>query len=204
MTHTFNATVLREYDIRGIIDETLGTEDARAIGRGFATLLRRAGGKRVAVGYDGRVSSPVLEQALVEGLMASGCDVVRVGMGPTPMLYYAEASAEDVDGGIQITGSHNPANYNGFKMVFQGRPFFGEDIQTIGRMAAAGDWDSGEGGFEYRDVMDAYIGRMLQGLANLFRSQEQWLPLDLVFFGSIPILRKCSWGMLVRSPSADF
>ena len=99
--------------------------------------------------------------------MASGCDVVRVGMGPTPMLYYAEASAEDVDGGIQITGSHNPANYNGFKMVFQGRPFFGEDIQTIGRMAAAGDWDSGEGGFEYRDVMDAYIDRMLQGLAGI-------------------------------------
>jgi len=167
MTHTFHATVLREYDIRGIIDETLGTEDARAIGRGFATLLRRAGGKRVAVGYDGRVSSPVLEQALVEGLMASGCDVVRVGMGPTPMLYYAEASAEDVDGGIQITGSHNPANYNGFKMVIQGRPFFGEDIQTIGRMAAAGDWDSGEGSFEYRDVMDAYIDRMLQGLAGI-------------------------------------
>ena len=167
MTHTFHSTVLREYDIRGIIGETLGEDDARAIGRGFATLLRRAGGGRVAVGYDGRVSSPVLEQALVEGLMASGCDVVRVGMGPTPMLYYAEASAEDVDGGIEITGSHNPANYNGFKMVFQGRPFFGEDIQTIGRMAAAGDWDSGEGSFEHRDVMDAYIERLLTGLAGI-------------------------------------
>ena len=69
-----------------------------------------------------------------------GVDVVRVGMGPTPMLYYAAASMEDVDGGIQITGSHNPANYNGFKMVFQGRPFFGADIQQLGRMAEAGDW----------------------------------------------------------------
>ena len=100
-------------------------------------MLREAGGRKVAVGYDGRLSSPMLEHALIEGLNASGCDVVRVGMGPTPMLYYAEASAEEVHGGIQITGSHNPANYNGFKMVFMGRPFFGEDILEIGRRAQA-------------------------------------------------------------------
>ncbi|MGB7373407.1 phosphoglucomutase/phosphomannomutase PgmG [Pontixanthobacter sp.] len=167
MSHTFDPTVLREYDIRGIIGETLGVEDARAIGRGFATLLTRAGGRIVAVGYDGRTSSPILEQALVEGLNASGCDVVRVGMGPTPMLYYAEASDEQVDGGIQITGSHNPANYNGFKMVFQGRPFFGEDILTIGKMAAAGDWDDGTGTSKTRDIMGAYIDRMLQGLEGV-------------------------------------
>ena len=167
MSHTFDPTVLREYDIRGIIGETLGVEDARAIGRGFATLLTRAGGKVVAVGYDGRTSSPILEQALLEGLNGSGCDVVRVGMGPTPMLYYAEASDEQVDGGIQITGSHNPANYNGFKMVFQGRPFFGEDILTIGKMAAAGDWDDGTGTSETREIMGAYIDRMLQGLEGV-------------------------------------
>ncbi|MXP48021.1 phosphomannomutase [Altererythrobacter luteolus] len=167
MTHAFDPTVLREYDIRGIIGETLGPDDARAIGRGFATLLKRAGGSRVAVGYDGRTSSPMLEHALVEGLNASGCDVVRVGMGPTPMLYYAEASAEDVDGGIQITGSHNPANYNGFKMVFQGRPFFGEDIQTIGRMAAAGEWDDGVGTSETREIMDEYVDRLLAPLDGL-------------------------------------
>ena len=167
MNHTFDPTVLREYDIRGIIGETLGPDDARAIGRGFATLLKRSGGSRVAVGYDGRTSSPMLEHALVEGLNASGCDVVRVGMGPTPMLYYAEASAEDVDGGIQITGSHNPANYNGFKMVFQGRPFFGEDIQTIGRMAAAGDWDDGVGTSETREIMDEYVNRLLAPLDGL-------------------------------------
>ena len=79
MTHQFNSTVLREYDIRGIIGETLGPDDARAIGRGFGTLLRRAGGKLVAVGYDGRHSSPMLEHALVEALAASGCDVRRIG-----------------------------------------------------------------------------------------------------------------------------
>ena len=167
MTHQFHPTVLREYDIRGIIGETLGAEDARAIGRGFATLLRRAGGRLVAVAYDGRVSSPMLEHALVEGLTASGCDVRRVGMGPTPMLYYAEASDDEVDGGIQITGSHNPANYNGFKMVFQGRPFFGEDIQTIGRMAAEGDWIDGKGSVETLEVLDDYIDRLLVGLEGI-------------------------------------
>ena len=167
MTHDFHPTVLREYDIRGIIGETLGAEDARAIGRGFGSMLAEAGGTKVAVGYDGRVSSPMLEHALVEGLTASGMDVVRIGMSATPMLYYAEASAADVDGGIQITGSHNPANYNGFKMVFQGRPFFGADIQELGRRGAAGEWIDGAGAVEERDVIDAYIDRMLAALGGL-------------------------------------
>ncbi|MDD3799277.1 MAG: phosphomannomutase/phosphoglucomutase, partial [Novosphingobium sp.] len=167
MKHRFHPTVLREYDIRGIIGETLGPDDARAIGRSFATLLRKAGGRKVAVGYDGRVSSPLLEHALVEGLTASGCDVVRIGLGPTPMLYYAEASAEDVDGGIQITGSHNPANYNGFKMVFQGRPFFGPDIVELGRIAEQGGWADGTGTVETRAVMDEYIARLLAGLEGI-------------------------------------
>ena len=165
MTHHFHPTVLREYDIRGIIGETLGPDDARAIGRGFATLIKRAGGSTVAVGYDGRTSSPMLEQALVEGLNASGCDAVCVGMGATPMLYYAAASIEQVDGGIQITGSHNPANYNGFKMVFQGRPFFGEDILLLGRMAAEGDWIDGVGTSESREILEEYVERLLAPLA---------------------------------------
>ncbi|WP_025587084.1 phosphoglucomutase/phosphomannomutase PgmG [Sphingomonas sp. UNC305MFCol5.2] len=169
MTHRFDPTSLREYDIRGIVGEALGTDDARAIGRGFATLLRRAGGHRVVVGRDGRVSSPELEAALVEGLTASGCDVVRVGLGPTPMLYYAEATLE-VDGGIQITGSHNPGNYNGFKMVFQHLPFFGEDIQKLGRIAAEGDWESVEPGDEgtVSDyyILDDYVGRLMAGYAG--------------------------------------
>ncbi len=162
MTHTFHPTTLREYDIRGIIGETLGDDDAYAIGRGFGTLIARAGGKSVAVGYDGRVSSPVLEAALVKGLNEAGIHAVRVGMGPTPMLYHAEAT-EEVDGGIQITGSHNPANYNGFKMVFQGRPFFGADILGLGKMATAGDWVSGSAGSNHIDIMDRYVARLLEG-----------------------------------------
>jgi len=168
--HQFHPTVLREYDIRGIIGETLGPDDARAIGRGFGTLLRRAKGEgraTVAVGNDGRVSSPMLEHALIEGLTGSGCDVVRIGMGATPMLYYAEASSEEVDGGIQITGSHNPPNYNGFKMVFQGRPFFGADIQKLGELATAGDWLSGTGEVRTLDILGQYVERLLEGLAGI-------------------------------------
>ncbi len=171
MTHQFHPTVLREYDIRGIIGETLGEDDAYAIGRGFATLLGQAGGRTVAVGYDGRLSSPMLEEALVRGINDSGLDAVRVGMGPTPMLYYAEASAEDVQGGIQITGSHNPANYNGFKMVFQGRPFFGDDIKELGRLAAAGAWSEGTGTHQTREVLHAYVARMLEGLAGIDQAE---------------------------------
>jgi phosphomannomutase len=157
--------MLREYDIRGVVGDTLTAADARAIGRSFATLIRRAGGRRIAVGYDGRLSSPMLEEALVEGINAAGIDALRVGLGPTPMLYYA-ASTEEVDGGIQITGSHNPPDYNGFKMVFQGRPFFGADIRRIGEMAAAGDWDSGEGGSQRIDIVDAYVDRLVEGFAG--------------------------------------
>ncbi|MFC4293647.1 phosphoglucomutase/phosphomannomutase PgmG [Novosphingobium tardum] len=167
MTHQFHPTTLREYDIRGIIGETLGPDDARAIGRGFGTKIVEAGRSTVAVGYDGRISSPILEHALVEGLNSSGVDAIRIGMGPTPMLYYAEASIPEADGGIQITGSHNPANYNGFKMVFQGRPFFGKDILELGRMAAAGEWASGNGTSTSREILGEYIERLIEGLAGI-------------------------------------
>jgi phosphomannomutase len=172
MSHIFHSTTLREYDIRGIIGETLGEADAYAIGRSFATMLGRAGGKKIAVGYDGRLSSPMLEAALVRGITEAGLDAVCIGMGPTPMLYYAEAVLDDVDGGIEITGSHNPANYNGFKMVFQGRPFFGNDIQELGRIAAAGDWADGAsaggvGAASTYDIIDQYVERIVQAAPPL-------------------------------------
>lgn len=165
MTHRFDPTSLREYDIRGVVGKTLGVADAEAIGRGFATAVRRAGGRAVAVGRDGRESSPSFETALIDGLTKSGVDVIRIGLGPTPMLYYAEATLE-VDGGIQITGSHNPAEYNGFKMVLQHKPFFGEDIQWIGRVAAEGDWEEGTGTVTDADIMDMYVDRLMQGYAG--------------------------------------
>lgn len=167
MRHTFDPTILREYDIRGVFGETLGPDDARAIGHSFGTRVARIGGSRVVVGYDGRISSPLLEHALVEGLNASGIDVVRIGMGPTPMLYYAEASIPDVQGGIQVTGSHNPANHNGFKAVLEGRAFFGADIVDLGRIADEGDWVSGTGRTTSVDVMGAYVDRLLEGLDGI-------------------------------------
>ena len=162
MSHRFHPSCLREYDIRGIVGKTLGEDDAYAIGRGFGTLVRRGGGARVAVGRDGRESSPLLEEALVRGLTESGADVVRVGLGPTPMLYYAEAVL-DVGGGIMITGSHNPPDYNGFKMVLSGRPFFGADIQALGAAAGRGDWDAGSGSVADEEILDRYVDRLLEG-----------------------------------------
>ena len=164
-SHDFHPTMLREYDIRGVVGDTLSATDAYAIGRSFATLIARAGGKSVAVGYDGRPSSPMLADALIEGVNAAGIDALNVGLGPTPMLYYA-ASTEEVDGGIQITGSHNPPDYNGFKFVMQGRPFYGADIQRIGTMAAAGDWGSGQGSSQSIDIVDAYVDRLVEGFAG--------------------------------------
>ena len=163
--HQFHPTSLREYDIRGVIGSTLGEDDARAIGRGFATLVKRSGGGKVAVGYDGRLSSPMLEAALIEGINDCGVDVVAIGMGPTPMLYYAEKTIDGVAGGIEITGSHNPPDYNGFKLVKNGRPFFGADILALGSMADAADWDLSKtrGSVERIDIIDAYVDRLLAG-----------------------------------------
>jgi phosphomannomutase len=161
MSHRFDPTILREYDIRGIVGETLGEADAEAVGRSFGTILKREGGKRIALGRDGRESSPRLETALIRGLTKTGIDVVRIGIGPTPMLYYAEAELP-VDGGIMITGSHNPGNYNGFKMVMNHRAFFGQAIQQLGRVALDGDWDEGEAIVADEEVMARYIDRLLQ------------------------------------------
>jgi phosphomannomutase len=137
MGHRFDASILRDYDIRGVVGRTLGPADATALGRSVATHLRRAGGTRIVVGRDGRLSSPLLEAALIEGLTASGVDVVRIGLSTTPMLSYAEATLE-VDAGIQVTGSHNPSDYNGFKIVLHGEPVFGESIVALGLIADAG------------------------------------------------------------------
>src|SRR6185503_267999 len=161
MSHQFHASILREYDIRGIVGDTLTDADAYALGRSYAALATGEGAKRVAVGRDGRTHSSELEGALVEGLNRGGLDVVRIGMGPSPMLYFATATL-GVDGGIQVTGSHNPAEYNGFKMLLNGRSVFGEEIQALGRRAASGDWSNGSGKVEQADVVNAYANRLIE------------------------------------------
>ncbi|MEA2740488.1 MAG: phosphomannomutase [Acetobacteraceae bacterium] len=165
-SHHFDPTVLREYDIRGIVGRTLHPADAFAIGRVFGSMVVREGGtapsgKRVAVGYDGRLTSPELEQLLVDGLRASGVEVLRIGRGPTPMLYYA-ATKLATDGAIMVTGSHNPSDYNGFKMMWGRKPFFGQQILQIGKLAETGDVvPEAAGGEQTIAIADDYVARLL-------------------------------------------
>lgn len=165
--HRFDPTILREYDIRGVIGRTLGEPDAEAIGAAFGTLLhrRRPGTGTVAVGYDGRLSSPALEAALVRGLASTGVRVRRIGLGPTPMLYYAAVMLE-ADGGVMVTGSHNPPDFNGFKMVMTGAPFYGADIQALAAVAAAGDYIDGDGAITEVAIRDGYVARLLRDYAG--------------------------------------
>jgi len=158
-TRQLDQTILREYDIRGIVGDTLNPDDVLAIGQGFGTFVVRGGGTSVAVGYDGRLSSPELEAAVVEGLCEAGLHVHRVGLGPSPMLYYATHVLE-ADAGLMITGSHNPPDYNGIKMSLGGKSFFGEDIQKLGKLVAAGDFVNGEGSHERSPVFDDYVARL--------------------------------------------
>jgi len=162
--HSFHPSVLRAYDVRGTVGETLSAEDAHALGRAFGTIAHETGIGEVAVGYDGRLSSPGFEAALVDGLVATGIVVRRIGLGPSPMLYYA-VKALGVPAGIQVTGSHNPASHNGFKMTLAGRPFFGEDIAKIGRIAAAGKFAVGKGRIETLDAKTPYR-KSLSGVAT--------------------------------------
>jgi phosphomannomutase len=160
--HRFDQTVLREYDIRGIVGKTLKPEDAFAIGRCFGSVVVRADGKRVAVGYDGRLHSPEMEAQLVAGLRACGLEVVRIGLCATPMLYFA-AYDQDADGAVMVTGSHNPPDYNGFKMMIGRKPFYGAQIQQIGRMAAEGDVVPEKAGTDRAvEIAGRYADRVLQ------------------------------------------
>ena len=159
-SHVFDPTVLREYDIRGVVGETLNADDARAVGRAFAAMAEE--GARVCVGYDGRLSSPELEAAVVEGLTASGIEVLRIGLGPTPMLYFAVHHLA-ADGGLMVTGSHLPPDHNGFKMVLATMPLYGSGIRRLGEIAASGAYRSGAGRAVEAPVADAYVARLLEG-----------------------------------------
>jgi phosphomannomutase len=157
--HAFNPQILREYDIRGTMGKSLSEADAYAIGRTFASQVKADGGQRVAVGRDGRLSSPGLADAVVQGVVDAGLTAYPIGMGPTPMLYFAVQHL-GTDGGIMVTGSHNPPQDNGFKMALKHRPFYGADIKALGRIAGEGSWSSGTGAVEPISVFDAYIDRL--------------------------------------------
>ncbi|NIM41779.1 MAG: phosphomannomutase/phosphoglucomutase [Hydrogenophaga sp.] len=139
-----SASIFKAYDVRGIVPSTLDERVAEALGLAFGTVARRQGERTVAVGRDGRLSGPALSEALIRGLVAAGIDVIDVGMVTTPMLYFAAATL--CNSGIQVTGSHNPKDYNGFKMVMGGRAIYGEDIQALRQLIESDGGERAEGG----------------------------------------------------------
>ena len=154
------ASIFKAYDIRGIVPSTLNADVARALGRAFGTHARSQGQTVVAVGRDGRLSGPALSGALIRGLVAVGIRVIDVGLCTTPMLYFAANTA--CASGIQVTGSHNPKDYNGFKMVMGGRAIYGEEIQALRQMMERETWQFKAGGsVETLDVLPAYTQRIV-------------------------------------------
>jgi phosphomannomutase / phosphoglucomutase len=152
--------IFREYDIRGIVDQDFTGDVPERIGRAYASELRvRNGGRAdltVAVGRDNRPSSTALAEQIIRGLRSAGVNVIDYGTVPTPVLYYA-AAKEQTDGGLQITGSHNPPEYNGFKMIAGGRPVYGDTIQRLRQRMETDTYESGAGTFEERDILAEYV-----------------------------------------------
>ena len=152
-------SIFKAYDIRGIVPSTLNESVALGLGRAFGTAARAEGQTVVAVGRDGRLSGPGLAAALIQGLVESGVEVIDIGMCTTPMLYFAAATL--CQSGIQITGSHNPKDYNGFKMVLAGRAIYGDEIQSLRRTMEAESWQLAPGGsVRQADVLPDYAQRI--------------------------------------------
>ena len=168
--HTFDGTILRSYDIRGIYGKTLKDEDAFMLGFFFGVIVRKKSPYKknplIIIGMDGRVSSPSLEEKLNEGLKKSGCEIYRIGMGPTPMLYFA-SNYYKADGAIQITGSHNPKQYNGFKIVLDQNSFFGDDIQELGHFASKGYSNTYNGFSKTVEINSEYVDEIMKPLKNI-------------------------------------
>ena len=152
--------IFKAYDIRGIVPSTLNDDVARALGRAFGTAALAQGERTVAVGRDGRLSGPALSAALIQGLVDAGVEVIDIGMSTTPLLYFAASTL--CASGIQVTGSHNPKDYNGFKMVLAGRAIYGEEIQQLRRTMEQQSWQLREGGHvRHEDVLPAYVQRIV-------------------------------------------
>ncbi|MCK4706361.1 MAG: phosphomannomutase/phosphoglucomutase, partial [Gammaproteobacteria bacterium] len=155
--------IFRAYDIRGIVETALTPDAVRQIGQAFATEARNQNQKTVVIARDGRLSSPMLSQALSEGLRAGGCDVIDVGMVPTPVLYYATHKLE-TGTGIMITGSHNPPQYNGIKMMMDGHTLYGDGIKALYQLIVDDKLATGEGSYQQQDVLADYIERIVSDI----------------------------------------
>ena len=170
-------SIVREYDVRGVVGETLDADDALAIGGAFAATVAadRGAAPAICLGFDGRLTSPALEAALAEGMAAAGASVARVGRGPTPMLYFAVHHLR-ADAGVMVTGSHNPPEYNGFKFMHAGGPFHGDRIKRLGDLAAAGAPAAAGGRIGDADVFDAYVETLAAACRGRGRLKVVWDP----------------------------
>ena len=160
MTHKFHSSILRAYDIRGIYNQTLFDNDAYFVGRCFAKILHQNNKNKMAVGCDGRVSSPILKERLIQGLCDSGIEVIDIGLGPTPMLYFSVYEL-NLDAGIMVTGSHNPKEHNGFKMMIKNQNFYGADILGLEKILENQDFVNAEGSVSTFDIREKYLNRLL-------------------------------------------
>jgi phosphomannomutase/phosphoglucomutase len=151
-----NTHIFREYDIRGIIGEQITDETVELLGRAIGTFFNRNAARRIAVGYDARISSPGFCEILTRSLNATGCDAVLIGMVPTPVLYHT-VFTKPVDGGVMITGSHNPPDHNGFKICLGTATLFGSQIQEIKQITFSGDFADGSGSVDTISVLDDYV-----------------------------------------------
>ncbi|MDX1950064.1 MAG: phosphomannomutase/phosphoglucomutase [Rickettsiales bacterium] len=164
-----NPVTLRAYDIRGEVGSQLQIEDAFYIGKAFATkVIRKTKNKKpsIAVGFDGRLSSPEIRKNLIEGILESGAKIVAITLGASPMLYFS-VKKYNLDAGIMITGSHNPKNHNGFKMMYNKAPLFGEEIQEIGVICKNADYENGSGSIEEIDVREEYLNQLLNSITQI-------------------------------------
>lgn len=160
MTHKFHQSIIRAYDIRGIYNQTLFDIDAYFVAKSFASFLSKSNKKKISIGCDGRLSSPALKAELIRGLLESGIEVTDVGIGPTPMLYFSVYHLNQ-DAGIMITGSHNPKEHNGFKILLKERPFYGDDIIGLAKIAEKGDFVEGQGSIKEEDISENYVDKIL-------------------------------------------
>jgi phosphomannomutase/phosphoglucomutase len=156
---SLSKSIFKAYDIRGIVGKTLDAEVATKIGQAFGTAVRDKGEKAVVIGRDGRLSGPDLSAALARGLQSAGVDVIDIGMVATPVLYFATATLE-ARSGIMVTGSHNPPDYNGFKMVLAGEAIYGETIQGLYNAIESNKLAQGEGSYSTHDIRQAYLDRI--------------------------------------------
>ncbi len=171
MTMTLNPAIFREYDIRGKVPTTLDEAAAYAIGRAFGARIGKKG--QVCVGYDGRLSSPSLRDALAKGLMEEGHEVVDTGLGPTPQLYFAVCSLA-ADAGVMVTGSHNPPDENGFKFMLGGKPFFGADIQQLRQATEREFPPARQGTTRSEEVADDYVKKLVEAFRAKRKVKVAW------------------------------